>query len=59
MLVFWSIRNAEVRYYANKGKDDGADEEEPSPCGELCGYTSKEDTSKEANGGKGSVKTED
>jgi len=58
MLVFGPIRDAEICYDADEGKDDGADEEKPSPCRELCGNTSEEDTREEADGGEGTVETE-
>jgi hypothetical protein len=59
VLVFGSIRDAEVCYHADNGENDGTDEEKPPPSCELCGNTSKENASEEANRCEGAVKAED
>jgi hypothetical protein len=58
VLVFGSVWDTEPCHYADKGKNNSADEEEPSPCRELCGNTSEEDSREEADRGEGTVETE-
>ena len=58
MLVFGSVWYTKPCHDAYKGKNKGADEEEPSPCRELCGNASEEDAREEADRGEGTVEAE-